>query len=58
MWVIDQTNQRGNEVYKRNVAGRAMPRWLAENYIRWLRGQFPEHYYAVREEGEGGEARQ
>lgn len=52
MWVIDQTNQRGNEVYKRNVAGRAMPRWLAENYIRWLRGQFPEHYYAVREEGE------
>lgn len=49
LWVIDQTNQRGDQIHERDVAKQAMPRRLAEEYVRWLKSGFPDRYYAVRE---------
>lgn len=52
-WVVDRTNQRGNEVYERAIAG-PWPRELAELFVALRKNLYPDHYYAVREEKNAG----
>lgn len=47
-WVVDRTNQRGTEVYDREIAG-PWPRKLAEEYIRFLKQEHPGMHFVVRE---------